>query len=131
MKKNWLLINAKDEILGRMASKIASILIGKTKTNYLPNKISGDNIIIINSSQIKVTGKKLKQKLYYKHSGYPGGLKKTPLKDMIKKNPNFVIKNAVKGMLPKNKLQKILLKNLKVYSSAFHPHIAQNPQTLK
>ena len=130
MKKQWLLLDAKNEILGRMASKVAMILMGKNKVNYLPYKVNGDNIIIINSSKIKVTGKKLKQKIYYKHSGYPGGLKMTCLKDMMNKNPNYIIRHAVKGMLPKNKLQKILLKNLRIYSTSTHPHLSQKPHII-
>ena len=131
MNEKWLLLNVKDEILGRMASKVARILMGKNKTNYLPNKVKGDNVIIINSSKIKVTGKKLKQKLYYRHSGYPGGLKSIYLKDMLKKNSNYVIKHAIKGMLPKNKTQKVLLKKLRIYSNAIHPHLSQKPQVIE
>jgi len=130
-KQNWLIFNAENQILGRLASKIAIILMGKNKTNYAAHKIIGDQIIIINSKKIKVTGKKITDKIYYRHSGYPGGLKKTNFKDMLEKNPNFIIKNAVKGMLPKNKLQKIFLKNLKIYPNSYHPHSAQRPQLIE
>jgi len=126
---NWLVFDAENKILGRLASQIAIELMGKNKVNYAPNKITGDQIIIINSQKIKVTGKKLTDKLYYRHSGYPGGLKTLTFKTILEKNPNFIIKNAVKGMLPKNKLQKILLKRLKIYSGSHHPHIAQQPKT--
>ena len=128
--ENWLIFNAENKILGRFASKIAIILMGKNKIKYAPNKITGDRIIIINSKKIKVSGKKTENKLYYKHSGYPGGLKSKNFKQIITKNPNFIIQNAVKGMLPKNKLQKILLKRLKIYPNSTHPHEAQKAKLI-
>lgn len=123
----WLIINAENQILGRLASKIAILLTGKNKTTYKQNTITGDQIIIINSKKIKVTGNKATNKIYYKHTGYPGGLKSTNFKTMLEKNPNYILKNAIKGMLPKNKLQKIFLRRLKIYKDANHPHEAQKP----
>lgn len=123
----WLIINAENQILGRLASKIAILLTGKNKTTYKQNTITGDQIIIINSKKIKVTGKKATNKIYYKHTGYPGGLKSTNFKTMLEKNPNYILKNAIKGMLPKNKLQKIFLRRLKIYKDSNHPHEAQKP----
>lgn len=124
---NWLIIDAKNKILGRLASKIAILLTGKNKTTYKQNNITGDQIIIVNAKKIKVTGKKLTNKIYYKHTGYPGGLKSTTFKTMLEKNPTYILRNAVKGMLPKNKLQKIFLKRLKIYKDLNHPHEAQKP----
>ncbi len=123
---NWLIFNAENKTLGRFASKIAVILMGKNKINYAPNKVIGDKIIIINSKKIKISGNKTENKMYYKHSGYPGGLKIIKFKHMMLKDPTFIIKNAIKGMLPKNKLQKVLLKRLKIYPNSNHPHVAQN-----
>ena len=128
--EKWLVLNAENKILGRFASFVAKILIGKTSVDYQANKLSINNVIVINSEKIIVTGKKLQQKTYYKHSGYPGGLKKVILKDILIKNANFVIRNAVKGMLPKNKLQKKLLKKLKIYTKSDHKHLAQKPKFL-
>ncbi len=127
----WKLIDAKNEILGRLASKISIILMGKNKSTYLPNKVNGDYVIVINSKEIKFTGNKLENKLYYKHSGRPGSLKVKNLKTMLNTNPNYILKNAVKGMLPKNKLSKILLKRLKIYQEHIHPHNAQKPKFIE
>ena len=129
--EKWILFDAENIILGRLSSIISTKLMGKDNIEYSPNKITGNQIIVINSSKIKVSGKKIDKKFYYKHSEYPSGLKKTSYKNMIDKNPNFIIKTAVKGMLPKNKLQKILLKRLKIYSNNKHPHQAQKPQIIK
>ncbi len=129
--EKWILFDAENIILGRLSSLISIKLMGKDNVEYSPNKIIGNQIIVINSSKIKISGNKINKKFYYKHSEYPSGLKKTSYKNMIEKNPNFIIKTAVKGMLPKNKLQKILLKRLKIYSNNKHPHQAQNPQIIK
>jgi len=126
-KSTWLIIDAKNKILGRLASKIAVLLTGKNKITYKQNGIVGDQIIIINSEKIKVTGKKITNKIYYRHTGYPGGLKATNFKTILAKNPNFILRTAIKGMLPKNKLQKILLTRLKIYKDSTHPHLAQKP----
>ncbi len=130
-KDKWLIFNAENKILGRFASKIVTYLIGKNNPYYTQNKVMGNQIIIINSKKIKVTGEKIINKIYYKHSGYPGGIKSINLKTMFKKNPNFILKNAIRGMLPKNKLQKIFLKRLRIYPGLTHPHIAQKPISIK
>lgn len=127
----WRLINAENKVLGRLASKISIILMGKNKPSYYPNKITGDAIIVINSKKIKLTGNKLKNKLYYKHSGRPGNLKIKNLKTILQTHPSYILKNAVKGMLPKNKISRILLKRLKIYSEQNHPHEAQKPKLIE
>jgi len=130
VKKKWYLIDAKDKILGRVASRVASILRGKHKPCFTPHVDMGDHVIVINANKIKVTGMKTHKKVYYRHSGYPGGLKQTVFKDMIKKDPTFPLKNAVKGMLPHNRLGRKQLKHLKVYTGEIHPHQAQKPDRL-
>ena len=127
MKKNlnnvdWFFYNAENEILGRLASRIANTLIGKWNVSYESNRVPNVIVVVINSSKIKVTGSKMDKKFYYRHTGYPGGLKKLPLNYLLNKNPNFILKNAVKGMLPKNKLQKLFLNRLKIYDNKFNPH---------
>ncbi len=124
---DWIIIDAENKVLGRLASTIATYLTGKNRIDYAKNKISGCNIIVINAKKLIVTGKKINNKIYYRHSGYPGGIKKTVLKDLMSKNIQFVITNAVKGMLPKNKLQKKMLKRLRVFPEVTHNHIAQKP----
>ncbi|MCB1712817.1 MAG: 50S ribosomal protein L13 [Candidatus Riesia sp.] len=109
-------------MLGRLASRIANTLIGKWNVSYECNQVPNVIVVVINSSKIKVTGSKMDKKFYYRHTGYPGGLKKLPLNYLLNKNPNFILKNAVKGMLPKNKLQKLFLKRLKIYDNKFNPH---------
>ncbi|MGK2897051.1 MAG: 50S ribosomal protein L13 [Candidatus Makana argininalis] len=128
--KKWYILDAKDQILGRMATKLSIILSGKNKPEYTPNIDNGDYIIIINSNKIKVTGNKFNNKIYYKHSGYIGGLKKISFKEKLLKNPNFIIKNAVKGMLPKGPLGRSMLKKLKIYNNKQHNHQAQKPEIL-
>ncbi len=127
MEKNWYIFDAEDKILGRIATRIATILQGKHKTEYKPNIDTGDYVICINASKVKVTGKKEKEKVYTRYTGYPGGLKKTRLKEMREKKPEQIIYHAVKGMLPKGPLGRKMLKKLKVYSGGEHPHKAQNP----
>ena len=129
--KNWYIIDAKDQILGRLATKVASVLIGKEKVIYSPHMDTGDEVIIINSSKIRTTGNKLKDKVYKSYSAYPGGLKETTLETMMKRCPEKVVRHAVKGMLPKNKLGAKLLKKLRVYSGETHPHSAQKPTIIK
>lgn len=125
--RNWWLIDAKDKTLGRIAVVIAKLLMGKHKPDYTPYADSGDYVVVINADKIKVSGEKEIEKIYYHASGYPGGLKETRFRDMIKKHPDFPIRSAVKGMLPKNKLRYRMLKRLKVYAGSEHPHNAQNP----
>lgn len=130
MEKAWYIVDAKDKILGRMASKIATVLIGKGKVIYSPHHDAGDSVIVINASKVKTTGKKLDSKIYKRYSAYPGGLKEETLAHKMKKHPDYVIRHAVKGMLPKNKLGAKLLKKLKVYPDENHPHKAQSPKPL-
>ena len=126
--KEWYIIDAEKAILGRLASKVASILKGKHKPSYLPHIDNGDYIVVVNAKNINVTGNKLEGKIYYKHTGYVGNMKSTCLGDMLKKDPSYVIKNAVKGMLPHNALGRQLFRKLKVYKGAEHPHAAQDPK---
>ncbi len=131
IKRKWYVVDATDRILGRLATEIAKKLRGKDKPTFTPHVDCGDFIIIINAEKIKVKGgNKLEDKKYYRHSGYVGNLKETNLEDMLKKNPEFVIKNAVRGMIPHNTLGRIVLRKLKVYSGPDHPHKAQNPEII-
>ena len=127
----WLLIDAQDQVLGRVASKAAHILRGKHKPTYTPHVDTGDFVVIINADKIRVTGKKLTDKEYYRHSGYPGGLKCETFEEAMEKHPERVIEHAVKGMLPKNTLGRAMAKKLKVYAGAEHPHMAQQPREIK
>lgn len=129
--KEWVLIDADGEVLGRLASQVAKILRGKNKPGFTPHVDCGDNVIVINADKVKLTGNKLTDKVYVRHSGYPGGQRFTTPEEYLKKKPEFLVQKAVKGMLPKNRLGAALLKNLKVYASAEHPHTAQNPKTIK
>jgi large subunit ribosomal protein L13 len=129
--QKWYLIDAKGMNLGRLSTKIAELLMGKHKPTYSPNVITGDIVVVINCAKIKVTGNKLTDKFYYRHSGYPGGLTETSLKEMLEKHPNRVIEHSVAGMLPKNKLKAEMLKNLKVYATEEHKHEAQKPELIK
>ncbi len=125
--RQWYLIDAEDLILGRLATQIADILRGKNKVNFTPHVDCGDFVVVVNADKVKMTGKKLDQKMYTTHSGYLGGLKETPYKDVMKTHPERVIEHAVKGMLPKNRLQQKFMNKLKVYSGPDHPHEAQQP----
>lgn len=128
--KKWWVVDAADQTLGRLASRLALILQGKHKPIYTPHIDTGDFIIVLNAEKIGISGKKLDQKIYYRHSGYPGGQKATVLSDLLRKNPDRVIRHAVKGMLPKNRLGRAQLKKLKIYTGTEHPHSAQMPQVL-
>jgi len=128
VEKNWVLVDAKDEVLGRLASKVAKILRGKNKPSFTPHVDCGDNVIIINASQVKLTGNKMTQKQYISHSGYPGGQKTTTPEELFSKQPIRVIEKAVKGMLPKNRLGSELYRNLFVYEGSEHKHEAQKPK---
>jgi len=129
--RKWYLIDAKGKVLGRLATRIAMILRGKTKAIYTPHVDTGDQVIVINASEVAVTGRKLEQKLYRRYSGYPGGLKEENLETMLKRKPEEVIMRAVKGMLPHNKLGREMLKKLKVYKGPEHSHQAQKPEVLE
>ncbi len=128
VEREWLLVDATDIPLGRLASEVASILKGKRKPQYTPNVDTGDFVIVVNASKVKLTGNKLADKMKYRHSGFPGGLKEIPISVMLAKRPERVIEGAVKGMLPKNTLGRAMGKKLKVYGGAEHPHAAQNPR---
>lgn len=128
--RDWYLVDANDQNLGRLATKIATILIGKHKPTFTPGVDVGDFVVVINSERIQVTGNKLEDKMYYRHSGYPGGLTEMNLTTMLKRYPDRVIRLAVWGMLPHNKLGRKLLKKLKVYAGPEHPHEAQQPKRL-
>ena len=125
IEREWHVIDASGKILGRLASEVAQLLRGKHKPIYVPHLDTGDYVIIINAEKVRVTGKKAKEKLYYRHSGYPGGLKSTTLAEMLKTHPTRVLEHAVKGMLPKGPLGRAMLKKLKVYAGPAHPHQAQ------
>ena len=130
IEESWILVDAKGKTLGRLAAQIANILSGKNKPEYTPNADMGDFVVVINASEVNVTGKKLDQKLYYRHSGYPGGIKSKPLREIMENSANDAIKSAVKGMLPKSKLGRQMFTKLKVYNDDQHPHAAQKPVTL-
>lgn len=131
IKRKWHLVDAKGQILGRIASKTATILRGKHKAIFTPHLDCGDYVIIINAKEVSVTGKKMEQKLYKRYSGYPGGLRQTPLKEMLKKKPEEVLRQAIKGMLPKGRLGRDMLLKLKVYAGNQHQHSAQSPKALE
>lgn len=130
VEREWLLVDATDIPLGRLASEVASILRGKRKPQYTPHVDTGDFVIVVNASKIKLTGNKLADKKKYRHSGYPGGLKETRIADILAKRPERVIESAVKGMLPKNTLGRAMGKKLKVYAGPEHKHEAQKPRQI-
>lgn len=127
VEKSWYLFDGDGKILGRLASKVATILRGKAKPVFSPHMDTGDFVVVINAQKIKMTGRKWEDKVYYRHSGYPGGLKAITAKALLQKKPEELIRTAVKGMLPKNRLGRKLLKKLKIYPGAEHPHQAQQP----
>ena len=131
IEQKWLLINAEGRILGRMATEVADLIRGKRKPQFTSHLDTGDFVVVVNAEKIKVTGRKLDQKIYYHHSLYPGGIKEQTLKELLEKKPEEVIKKAVWGMIPKGKLGRALYKKLKVYRGPSHPHEAQSPQEYK
>ncbi|WP_457572569.1 50S ribosomal protein L13 [Desulfovulcanus sp.] len=131
IQKNWYVVDAQGKTLGRMAAEIAKRLRGKHKPEFAPHIDVGDFIVVVNAKKVKVTGQKLEKKKYYRHTGYPGGLKETTLAKMMESKPEEVIRHAVRGMLPKNRLGRAMLKKLKVYAGPDHPHEAQQPQALE
>ncbi len=131
VQRDWYVIDATDKVLGRMASRIAMILQGKTKPIYTPHVDTGDFVIVTNAEKIKLTGNKMNEKVYYTHSGYPGGFKEHPIKKWMEKHPDRIVNLAVKRMLPKTKLGNAMLKKLKVYAGPDHSHEAQQPKTLE
>ena len=130
VKREWLVVDATDKVLGRLATEIARRLRGKHKPEFTPHVDTGDYIVVINAEKIAVTGNKLNDKMYHRFTGYIGNLKTTPLKDLLAKHPERVIEIAVKGMLPKNPLGRAMFRKLKVYAGSDHPHTAQQPQAL-
>jgi len=130
LSHDWVLVDAEGQTLGRLASEITRILLGKNKTTYTPGVDTGDYVIIINCEKLTVTGNKLEEKMYYRHSLYPGGLKEINLRDQLAKHPDRVIRSAVWGMLPKNKMGRILIRKLKIYAGPDHPHGAQKPNQI-
>ena len=130
-RHDWVLVDATDKTLGRLATKIAMVLRGKHKPEFTPNCDTGDYVVVINASKVKTTGNKLEGKIYYRHTEYPGGLKMTKLGDLLAQHPERVIEKAVKGMLPRGPLGFAQFRKLKVYAGAAHPHAAQQPKTLQ
>jgi large subunit ribosomal protein L13 len=130
VERKWYVVDCTDQVLGRCAANIAKILIGKTEATYQPGQDTGGFVVAINTDKIRVTGTKMKNKVYYRHSGYPGGLKEATLEERLKKNSREVIRDAVKGMLPHNKIGARLITKLKVYEGDKHPHSAQVPQDI-
>ncbi len=131
IEQRWFLINAEGKVLGRLASSIARILRGKNKPIYTPHVDTGDFVVVINAEKVKLTGKKLKNKIYYHHTGYPGGIKEAPAEKILSEKPTELLKIAVKGMLPKTSLGRKMLKKLKIYAGPNHPHEAQKPVPLQ
>lgn len=130
INREWYVVDAQGQTLGRLATQVASVLRGKHKPFYTPHVDCGDYVIVVNAEKIHVTGQKMVQKKYYRHSGYPGGLKQTTLRDQLQKFPERVLEQAVRGMLPKNRLGRKTFKKLKVYAGPDHPHEAQKPKLL-
>ena len=131
IERKWFVVDAEDKVLGRLASEIAMRLRGKHKPNFAPHMDVGDFIIVVNAEKVKLTGNKLDDKIYYRHSGYMGGLKERTAKEMLEKKPTELLKSAVKGMLTKNSLGRRQLKKLKIYTGNEHPHAAQQPEALE
>ncbi len=130
IKRNWFVVDLEGKVLGRAAAEIARVLRGKHKAIYSPSVDTGDFVVVVNAEKVKLTGNKMADKMYYQHSGYPGGLKSINAEKLLEKRPEDLIKKAVKGMLPKNKLGRQMFKKLKVYSGGEHPHSAQQPKDL-
>jgi large subunit ribosomal protein L13 len=130
-ERNWLVVDASGQTLGRLATQIADALRGKRKPTYTPHIDTGDFVVVINAEKISVTGNKRAEKRYYRHSGYPGGLKEESLQALMARKPELVIERAVKGMLPQNRLGRAMIKKLKVYGGSNHPHQAQQPQAFE
>lgn len=130
LDRNWYVVDAGGQVLGRLASRVATVLMGKDKPIYTDFLDTGDFVVVVNAEKVKLTGKKLDDKVYYSHSGFPGGLKQINARDLMQKRPEELVELAVRGMLPKNKLGRRMLKRLKVYAGSAHPHEAQQPNTL-
>lgn len=131
VNKEWVIVDAEGKILGRLAALVATMLRGKHKTNYTPHVDCGDNVIVINADKVKLSGDKMSEKVYVRHTGYPGGQRTITAEALLKKNPIGLVENAVKGMLPKTRLGSALYRNLHVYAGTEHPHEAQKPKTIE
>ena len=129
--RQWYVVDAEGQTLGRLASELAKVLKGKHKPIYSPHLDTGDYVVVINAEKVHVTGRKMDQKVYYSHSGYPGGLKSVTLREQLKRHPTRVLRSAVKGMLPHNPLGRVMLRKLKIYAGDTHPHQAQQPKALE
>ncbi len=130
VKKDWVIVNAENLIVGRVASEIAKIIRGKHKASFTPNVDCGDNVIVINADKVRFTGKKFEDKVYTRHTGHPGGQRFTTPRELKNKSSRYIIENAVRGMLPKNRIGRAIFKNLYVYEGAEHPHAAQQPKVI-
>lgn len=128
VQRDWLLVDAEDQVLGRLATQIATLLRGKHKPTYTPSIDGGDFVVVINAEKIKIMGRKADQKIYYRHTGYPGGLRETPYRMMLAKHPDRILRIAVKGMLPKNRMGRHMMTKLRIYAGPKHPHAAQQPR---
>lgn len=131
VRRNWIVIDAQDQVLGRLATEVARRLRGKHKAEYTPHVDTGDFVVIINADKVRVTGNKMTDKMYWRHSGYPGGIKSISFEKLRAEHPTRPIEKAVKGMLPRNPLGRAMFRKLKIYAGAEHPHAAQQPQSLK
>ena len=131
VERRWYVVDAEGQTLGRLATEIARLLRGKNKPQYTPHVDTGDFVVVVNAEKVVVTGKKAEQKVYRRHSGYPGGLKETSYEQMMERRPTEILRRAVKGMMPKNRLARQQLRKLKIYAGPEHPHAAQNPQRLE
>lgn len=127
VERKWVLLDAQDQVLGRLATKAATLLMGKHKPEYTPHVDTGEFVVVVNAAGVKLTGRKLDQKSYYRHTGYPGGIRSRSAREVLEKRPEWMIREAVKGMLPKNVLGRQLITKLKVYADGTHPHAAQKP----
>ena len=131
IQRDWVVVDANDQTLGRLATQVSTVMLGKHKPGYTPGVEMGDYVIVVNASHINVTGNKLDDKMYHRHTGYPGGLKSVNLRDLLAKNPERVIEKAVWGMLPHNRMGRNLMKKLRVYAGPDHPHAAQEPRPIE
>ena len=131
VQKNWVIIDAKDQIVGRFSSEVAKLLRGKTKPGYTPHVDCGENVIIINAEHVRFTGNKMNDKSYVRYTGYPGGQRFASPKEWLRKNPALILENSIRGMLPKTRLGREIFRNLHVYVGTEHPHAAQKPKTIK
>ena len=131
VERRWYLVDAEGKTLGRLATQIADMLRGKTKPEYTPHTDTGDFVVVVNAEKIAVTGKKMDEKMYRRHSGYPGGLRERPLREELKRRPTEVLRKAVKGMMPRNRLSRAQIGKLKIYAGPEHPHEAQSPEMLE